>query len=98
MYESLVALYEVLMANPYSRAFLFGMARNITGYIQKKWFGQTGKAYDAKILAGTIIKYEVAINAAEQTLPLLGVPVEAIGPAIILIDIAQSWARKILGK
>lgn len=97
MYESLIALYEVIMANPYSRAAVFGLVRNITGYLQNKYFGQTGKPYDRKVLAATIIKYEVAINAAEQTLPLLGLPVEAVGPAIVIIDILQSWARKILG-
>ena len=98
MYESLVALYETIMANPYSRAFVFGMIRNVTGYIQTKWYEKTGKPYDPKILASTIIKYEVAINAAEQTLPLLGLPTETVGPAIVIIDIVQSWARKILGK
>jgi len=97
MYESLVALYEVLMGNPISRAAIFGLIRNATGFIQAKWYEQTGKPYDAKILASTIIKYEVALNAAEQTLPLIGIPVEVVGPAILLIDIVQSWARKILG-
>ena len=98
MYESLVALYEVLMANPVSRAAIFGLARNMTGYIQTRWAEKTGKPYDVKIVASTIVKYEIALNAAEQTLPLLGIPVEAVGPAILIIDIVQSWAKKILGK
>jgi len=97
MYESLVALAEVTWQNPYARAALYGLLRNVTGYIQKKAFGETSK-YDKKVFAATIVKYEVALNAAEQTLPLLGLPVEAVGPAVLLIDIVQSWARKILGK
>ena len=98
MYESLIALYEVLMANPISRAAIFGLLRNVTGFIQVRYAEKTGQPYDAKLVASTIIKYEVALNAAEQTLPLLGIPVGAVGPAILIIDIVQSWARKILGK
>lgn len=98
MYESVIALAETIWQNPYARAAIYGLLRNVTGYLQVKWYEQTGEPYDAKIVASTIVKYEVALNAAEQTLPLLGLPVEAVGPAIIIIDIVQSWARKLLGK
>jgi len=98
MYESLVALYEVLMGNPISRAAIFGLIRNATGFIQSKWAEKTGKPYDVKILAGTIIKYEVAINAVEQLAPEVGLPVGLVGPIVLVCDIIQSWARKILGK
>lgn len=97
MYESLVALAEVTWQNPYARAAIYGLVRNITGYVQKKADVHALK-YDKMTFAGTILKYEVALNAAEQTLPLIGLPVEAVGPAILLIDIVQSWARKILGQ
>ena len=61
-----MALYEVIMENPVTRAAAFGLIRNITGFIQAKYAEKTGKAYDGKLLAGTIIKYEVAINAVEH--------------------------------
>ena len=88
---TIVAFYQACMENPAARGFIWGLVRNVTGWIQKKWFDKTGEAYDPKILGATILKYEVAVNAVAVLLP-----VEYSGPIVIIADIIWSAARKLL--
>ena len=94
--QTVMAFAQAVMENPVASAFVVGLIRNATGYLQKTWKEKTGKDYDPKILGATILKYEVAVNAI---IPLL--PVEYAGvvaPAVLVADIVFSAAKKLVGK
>jgi len=88
---TLLAFYQACMENPAARGFIWGLIRNATGWIQKKWYEKTKETYDPKVLGATILKYEVAVNTVAVLLP-----VEYSGPIVIIADIVWSAARKLI--
>jgi len=87
--QTFVAFAQAIMENPVSAAFVVGLTRNISGWIQKRWFEKTGEKYDPKILGATLLKYEVAVNAVSVFLPP-----EYVAPIVLVADIVFSAARK----
>ena len=79
------------MENPAARGLIWGLIRNVTGWIQKRWYDKTGTSYDPKVLGATLLKYEVAVNAVAVL-----APVEYSGPIVIVADIIFSAAKKLV--
>jgi len=93
--QTFMAFGEAIMENPATASLIMGAVRSITGYLYTIWVEKTGKPFDKKILAGTMTKYVVAINAAAQVLPLFDIPPEVASGLVILTDIGFSAIRKL---
>lgn len=93
--QTVVALAEAIMENPVVASLVFGAIRNATGYLQKKYVEKTGKKFDRTVLAGTMTKYLVAVNALGVLLPLAGFPASVAGALTIVVDIGWSTVRKL---
>lgn len=93
--ETIWAFVQTIMANPIAAGAIYGVIRNITGYLQKKYKEKTGQEYDPKVLGADILKYEVAVNSIFATLP----PDTAgkIAPLVMIADIVFSAAKKLKG-
>lgn len=93
MYQTIKAFYEAVVENPVVAGALLGVLRNVSGWIQKKYFEKGGQPYDPKVLGTTIIKYEVAINALIALVP----PEHSskVYPLVLLTDIIISAGRKL---
>lgn len=93
MFEVGMALFQTVIENPVLGPALFATARTISGYLQAIWKDKTGKDFDKKEFAATLLKYEVAINAVVPLVPDKGKV--CVGALVILADILGSWARKL---
>jgi len=93
--ETAQAFVTTLLENPAVGPLILAGVRSVTGYLQKKWKGTTGKDFDKKEVGATILKYEVAINALAVLLP---VDFQYVGALVLVADILGSWGRKLLGK
>jgi len=93
--QTVVALAEAIMENPVVAPLVLGAIRDATGYIQKKYYSKTGTEFDKKILAATMTKYLVAVNALRPLLPLVGLPASVAGALTIVVDIGYSTVRKL---
>lgn len=93
--ETILTFVQTIMANPVAAGAIYGVIRNVTGYLQKKYKKETGLDYDPKLLGADILKYEVAINSIFATLP----PETAgkVAPLVIIADIVFSAAKKLKG-
>lgn len=92
IFETAKAFIETLIANPVVGPILIGAIRSATGYIQKKWKGQTGKDFDKKVFGATLIKYSIAINAIAMLLPA---NYKYLSALVLVADIIASWANKL---
>lgn len=88
--ETAIVFATALLESPVVGPIVVGAVRNITGYIQKKWFEKTGEPYDKKVLAGTMTKYLVAITALS-----VFIPPEYASALVVVTDIGWSAVKKL---
>ena len=91
--QTIVAFGEAIMANPVSASFLTGLTRNVSGFLQSKYYEKTKAPYDPAVLGTTILKYEIATNALFAIVPLEYQ--SKIAPVVLVADIIFSAARKL---
>lgn len=88
--ETAIAFVKAMLENPFIGPMVVGFVRNITGWIQTKWVEKTGKSYDKAIVAGTLTKYLVAVNAVSALLPM-----EYAYALTLIADIGFSAVKKL---
>jgi hypothetical protein len=91
--ETIWTFVQTIMSNPVAAGAIYGVIRNLTGFLQKKYKEGTGQDYDPKVLGADILKYEVAVNSIFASLP----PETAgkVAPLVMIADIVFSAAKKL---
>jgi len=95
MEQTIIDLVRTILENPVVGPAVLSVVRSVTGYLQLKWKGATGKDFSKGELGATLVKYEVAMNALAAVLPADFVYIEAL---VVIADIVGSWGRKLIRK
>jgi len=93
MEQTIIDLVRTILENPVVGPAILSGVRAITGYLQLKWKGISGKEFSKGEVGATLLKYEVAMNALAAVLPADFVYIEAL---VVIADIVGSWGRKLL--
>ena len=95
MEQTIIAFVEALLENPIVGPAIVGAIRSATGYLQLKYKGATGMAFNRGELGATLLKYEVAINALSAILPM---DFKYVSALTLVADILGSFSRKLIKK